>query len=127
MRYERREHSEISSGSARIRLRAILVAGVVLPIKIFAVVRGNWIIGKGSLAQSMVAQAVAIIFLLALLNAALARSRPRWRFTRAELIAIYSVVAISTGGYATPWDWGGSIAGIAAWPLHPAALLSASI
>ena len=63
----------------------------------FSIVWGNWATGVGSLAQSMAAPAVAGLFLLCLANAELRRRRPQWVLNRGELIALYALLALSTG------------------------------
>jgi hypothetical protein len=94
------------------------VLGLLLvPLNVFSIVWGNWASGVGSLAQSMVAPAVAGLFLLCLLNAQFRRYRPQWVLNRGELIALYSLLAVSTGLCATPWDWGGSLSSMITWPI----------
>jgi hypothetical protein len=100
-----------------IRLRAVVLALLLVPLNVSSIVWGNWVNGDGALAQSMAAPAVAGIFLLGLLNTHLRRRRPRWALTRGELIALYSTLAISTGLCATPWDWGGSLSSVITWPI----------
>ncbi len=64
----------------------------------------------------MVAAAVAGLFALTGLNRLLSRRRRRWALSSGELLAAYSVLAISTGLCASPYDWGGGVAGIITWP-----------
>jgi hypothetical protein len=77
---------------------------------------GNWT-GNGVEAVSLVASAVAALFLLAALNRLLARFRPSWVLSSGELIAVYSTLAISTGLCASVYDWGGNVAGVMTWPV----------
>ncbi len=99
-----------------IRLRAALIIAVIVPINVFLVVRGNWT-GYGFPAQSMVASAVAGLFVLAGLNQWLKRRSPRLALSPGELIAVYSALAISTGLCASPYDWGGAVSGVMTWPI----------
>jgi hypothetical protein len=111
-------HSQpLSLGPHRIRLRAVVTALLLVPLNVYSIVYGNWLRGDGSLAQSMAAPAVAGLFLLSLLNSRLRRRRPQWAFNRGELIALYAVLAISTGLCASPWDWGGSLSSVITWPI----------
>jgi len=89
----------------RLRFRAIVLALILAPLNVFAIVWGNWMSSGGALAQSMAAPAVAGICVLSVLNAGLRHRHPQWALHRGELIAIYSALAVSTGLCATPWDW----------------------
>jgi len=94
----------------------VLLAIAVVPLSVWVAVWGNWT-GYELPAQSLIAWAVAGLFALVSLNRALQRRRPRWVLSPAELIAVYSCMAISTGLCASPYDFGGSVSGAITWPV----------
>jgi hypothetical protein len=113
---DRRPRPDAPASSHGIRLRTAALVGVAVILNVFLVVRGNWM-GHGFPAQSMVASAVAGLFVLAGLNRVLKQFRPAWMLFPGELIALYSALAISTGLCASPYDWGGAVSGAITWPI----------
>ena len=100
-----------------VRGRALVVILVLLPIGVLFNVWGCWVSGGVGWTDSLIGSAVGGLVILTALNAALNRWRPKWAFSRAELIAVYMALVIGVGMTASVWDWGGSVATVIAWPI----------
>ncbi|MFB3881079.1 MAG: DUF6785 family protein [Armatimonadota bacterium] len=100
----------------RVRLRALVLGAGLVPLNVLFMVWGNWT-GNGVEAVSLVAPAVAGVFVLSVANRLLIRRGSSYAFTPSELVAVYCALAISTGLCASVYDWGGNTASVMSWPV----------
>lgn len=93
-----------------VTARALVIGFLLVPLNVLFIVKALWVWGAITGAESLFANAVGELFLLAVGNQALRRWRPRWAFDVGELLTIYLLVGISTGLTCSIWDLGGSLA-----------------
>ena len=103
-------------GVLRPRARALVALLLLVPAFVVLMVWGNWMAGGTGPGGSMFGPAVALLFLLTLLNRWLRRRQPRWCFTPGEMVTIYSVVAITAAMTGSAWDWFGALAPAITYP-----------
>ncbi len=96
--------------------RALLIGFALTPVNVLFQVKCLWTWGGFTGAESLFANAVALLFLLTLWNA-LARAR-HWRLLlgQGEILTIYLMVAMGTGLTSSIWDLGGPLAGTITYP-----------
>jgi hypothetical protein len=104
----------------QIRLRALVAILLLVPPLVLLMVWGNWLVGGNGPMDSLNGPAVALLFLLTLLNLVLKRRKSRWAFSAGEIIAIYVVIAASAGLTGNVWGWGGNLAANIAYPIWQA-------
>jgi hypothetical protein len=90
--------------------------GVLVPAAVVFMVWGNWMAGGNGPGGSMFGPAVALLFVLTAINRWLGRHHPRWVFTAGELVAVYTVVAITGAMTGSAWDWFGALAPAITYP-----------
>src|SRR5262249_47456397 len=86
-----------SQGGAAITLRAVLGGAALIPVNAWWLIETEYIrYADNGTTSALFFNAVSLVLLLLLLNGLLARVRPRWRFTSAELVVIYVAVSVAT-------------------------------
>jgi hypothetical protein len=98
----------------------VVLIVVLLPAVMLFWVWGTWLEGGNGAADSLNGFAVALLVVLAALNAVFRRCRPAWTLNTGELITIYFIVATGMGLAGGPWQWGGSLAPSIAYPVWEA-------
>ncbi len=84
--------------AGRVTRRAVALGALLTPLNAFWVVRLERVMfGPYPSTISLFANVVFLLFLLVGANNLLARVAPRWRFGQAELLTLYTMLAISTG------------------------------
>ena len=99
-----------------VTARAVAAGLALTPLNVLFIVHATWTVGGFTGSESLFANTVAILVLLALLNQWLKRRGSRWRFGAGEMLTIYLMLGISTGLTASVWDLGGSLAGTITYP-----------
>src|SRR4030042_756194 len=82
---------------AGVSARALLIAFLLTPLNVLFLVRGLWLWGGVTGADSLFTNTVGLLFLLAIANTWLRRRRPAWAFSSGEMLTIYLILAIGTG------------------------------
>jgi hypothetical protein len=106
-------------GEARPRgvtVRALILGFLLLPLNVYFLTDFLWTRGAFTGYYSLFSNTVGLLFLMALLNEALKRWKPSWRFGSGELLTIYVLLGISTALTAVAWDVGGALAGVLSYP-----------
>jgi len=96
--------------------RALLLGFVLTPVNVLFQVQSLWIWGGFTGAESLFANAVALLFLLTLLNAAARARRSRLALGQGEILTVYLMVGMGTGLVCSIWDLGGPLAGTITYP-----------
>ena len=94
-----------------VTARAVAVALLLTPLTVLFLVRALWVWGWFSGQNSLFDNAVAVLFLVAVLNLILQRYRPSWSLSSGEILTIYVLVVVVTGLTVSMWHFGGALAG----------------
>jgi len=119
-------HPDEAGGRARLRrgrgitARAVVIALALLPLNALLVMKSLYAVGWATGTESLMHNAVALLFLLVLANALLRRRRPSLAFAPGELLVIYVTVVIATGLISSFWDVGGAVVGNITYPFWAA-------
>lgn len=96
--------------------RALVLGFALIPANIFFVTGQTWLLDDLTGWQSLFANTLSALLGLALLNCALERWRPAWRFGVGEMLTIYVLLGVSTGLVSVVWCLGGTLAGVISYP-----------
>jgi hypothetical protein len=96
--------------------RALLIGFLLTPLNVVFLVKSLWVWGGFTGDESLFANAVALLFVLTILNAGLRRRQSRWALGVGEILTVYLMVGMSTGLVCSVWDLGGALAGTITYP-----------
>jgi hypothetical protein len=85
-----------------VTLRALVVSALLIPVNAWWLIETEYVrYSDNGTTAALFFNAISLVLLLLLANGLLTRVRPRWRFTRGELVVIYVAVSVATnlGGH----------------------------
>jgi hypothetical protein len=88
-----------------------VIALLLTPFTMLFLVRALWVWGWFSGQNSLFDNAVAVLFLVAVVNVILQRRRPSWSLAPGEILTIYILLVVVTGLAVSMWHFGGALAG----------------
>ena len=100
-----------------VTARAVIIGLILTPANIFFLVKATWTVGGFTGSESLFANTVALLSVLAVLNQWLKRrGGPIRPFGTGEMLTIYLLLGMGTGLVGSVWDLGGSLAGTITYP-----------
>lgn len=82
---------------AHFTLRAVLLSLILIPLNAWWLIQTEYVVyADNATTSSLFFNAVSLVLILLVVNGLLARIRPRWRFTPAELAVLYVVISVAT-------------------------------
>lgn len=87
----------IPRSAAPITRRAVLLALLLIPVNAWWLIETEYVrYADNGTTSALFFNAISLVLVLLLLNALLARIRPAWRFSPAEIVVVYIAVAVAT-------------------------------
>src|SRR5213593_945234 len=81
---------------AHFTLRAVVLALLLIPLNAWWLIQTEYVVyADNATTSALFFNAVSLVLILLLVNAALGRLQPRWRFAPAELVVLYIVVSVA--------------------------------
>jgi hypothetical protein len=99
-----------------VTARAVVIGVVLTPLNVLALVRSCYALGWTTGNGALFVNALAGLFLIALINRGVRAWRPARALGAGELLTVYVMLEVGTGLVGGAWDVGGSLASTITYP-----------